>query len=83
VRFALAIAIPIAATTLASLSIPQSGKFVIFAKAYLTGTASTAAVSCRKNSFERAADFAGSSADPQLVERDFRRPAFAEGSAPP
>ncbi len=41
------IAIPAALTTLTNLSIPQAGKYVIWSKAFVTGTAGTSDVTCR------------------------------------
>jgi hypothetical protein len=41
------IAVPAALTTLTNLSIPQAGRYVIFAKAFVTGTAGTTDVVCQ------------------------------------
>ncbi len=48
------IAVPGASTTLANLSIPQAGKYVIWGKAYFTIAAGSATVTCR---LEAGADF--------------------------
>lgn len=53
------IAVPLSSTTLATLSIPQAGNYVVWAKAYLTGTASS--VSCR---LEAGSDFDQTNAAP-------------------
>lgn len=41
------VAIPASLTTLATLSIPQAGKYVVWAKTYITTTADSAVATCR------------------------------------